>query len=249
MTKDRVLAAIALVGLAIFAFMDLWISQNIASFDSAFGIFFRDFGEYPGYVLILLSLIFQIKHTKKSWLKVTIVVLLPAVLYALYIRYRNLNWTDFLILFVLTTVVLLPFSRLKMSREEWEKTSGKVIAMALILPLAMVQILKLLWGRIRFRDLGADYSGFTPWYLPQGYTGNFSFPSGHAAMAIYLLSMNLYFKNKYVYWTTMLWAILVALSRIRIGAHYASDVWVSFFAGLFLYQRFSRSSSPIITEL
>lgn len=49
--------------------------------------------------------------------------------------------------------------------------------------LSLVEAMKYLWGRVRFRDLLAagSYDAFTPWYIINGINGNKSFPSGHTA--------------------------------------------------------------------
>jgi membrane-associated phospholipid phosphatase len=112
--------------------------------------------------------------------------------------------------------------------------------------LLFVQITKTLWGRVRFRDLDALQANFTPWYLPQGITGHRSFPSGHAAMGWMLLPLLLLAldRGRGVQVATgvlvVTWGVLVAVSRVVVGAHYASDVLFSSAVGvlcfLLLYQ-------------
>ncbi|MEJ2506939.1 MAG: phosphatase PAP2 family protein, partial [Ignavibacteriaceae bacterium] len=83
---------------------------------------------------------------------------------------------------------------------------------------------------IRFRDLDSLYSAFTPWFIPNGINSNTSFPSGHSAMAwmILPLLMLVPVSNKklrsVLIVIIILWGLIVGLSRIVIGAHYASDV-------------------------
>jgi membrane-associated phospholipid phosphatase len=102
--------------------------------------------------------------------------------------------------------------------------------MAFIGYLICIQLVKIFWGRVRFRDLDALHSNFTNWYLPNGITGHESFPSGHAAMAWMLLPLIILLpkKNKIAIIFTVgvitVWGIAVPLSRLVIGAHYASDV-------------------------
>jgi membrane-associated phospholipid phosphatase len=90
--------------------------------------------------------------------------------------------------------------------------------------------LKIFWGRIRFRDLVENYSNFTPWYWPNGITGNDSFPSGHAAMSFMLIVLFIFFMDKAFYKRILLkgliigWGIVVCASRVVIGAHFTSDV-------------------------
>ena len=96
----------------------------------------------------------------------------------------------------------------------------------------VVFILKLAWGRVRFRDLSPLASEFTPWYSPQGWTGHASFPSGHAAVGWLLLPALLLWPPgsrgyRWVLAAILSWGAFVAASRVVIGAHYASDVLFS----------------------
>jgi membrane-associated phospholipid phosphatase len=112
-----------------------------------------------------------------------------------------------------------------------------------------VQVVKYLWGRVRFRELDAVYSQFTPWYLPQGITGFDSFPSGHAAMGWMLLAVLILLDNKkkwlknLVLTLIILWGTLLALSRIVIGAHFASDVLFGSFFIIVTFFYFSYKNS------
>lgn len=104
-----------------------------------------------------------------------------------------------------------------------------------------VFLLKILWGRIRFRDLSQDYSDFTAWYIPNGITGDQSFPSGHAAMGFVLISLFVLVMDKSLYRRIVFkglilsCAILICISRIIIGAHYVSDVLFGSFIMIVTY--------------
>ena len=108
--------------------------------------------------------------------------------------------------------------------------SKVVLGMTFFGYVICIQVVKTFWGRVRFRDLDALYSHFTPWYLPQGITGFDSFPSGHAAMGWLLLPIFILFSRKtnltkyFVLTLIIIWAVVLSLSRVAIGAHYASDV-------------------------
>ncbi len=104
-------------------------------------------------------------------------------------------------------------------------------ALAAMLTLVIIWALKLTWGRLRPRDGGI--ADFTAWYLPQWFTGDFSFPSGHTANATVIFSVVYYFRflggkaKKFVplfYTALTVWLALVAFSRVVIGAHFLSDV-------------------------
>lgn len=102
--------------------------------------------------------------------------------------------------------------------------------------LLTVDVMKNLWGRIRFRDLTAadGYSGFTPWFVINGKTGSKSFPSGHAAGAgmSYLMMLLPFVDEKRAkykaayFWVPFVYTSAVALTRLIMGAHYLSDVAV-----------------------
>jgi len=109
------------------------------------------------------------------------------------------------------------------------------ILLAIVSPLIYVNVLKLIVYRFRFRALLSDYSNYTPWFASPIYislsNSTASFPSGHTANAFMLVSLVFLVKDsiwKYpVVITTVGWGILVAYSRIIVGAHYASDVLFS----------------------
>jgi membrane-associated phospholipid phosphatase len=95
-----------------------------------------------------------------------------------------------------------------------------------------VTLLKLVWGRVRYRDLAHAALDFTPWYAPQGWTGHASFPSGHAAIGWLLLPSLLIWPPGSVgyrcaFAVSVGWGVFVAASRVVSGAHYLSDVLFS----------------------
>ena len=96
----------------------------------------------------------------------------------------------------------------------------------------LVNLLKLLWGRTRFRDLDAAYTQFTAWYHPNGNTGDHSFPSGHTGSAgmSYLLMLLPFVSDfwrrhrRLAFWLAFCYTATVAATRLIMGAHYLSDV-------------------------
>jgi membrane-associated phospholipid phosphatase len=96
----------------------------------------------------------------------------------------------------------------------------------------VVALLKLVWGRVRYRDLAPLARDFTPWYAPQGWSGHSSFPSGHAALGWLLLPSLLIWPPgslgfRWALVVSFSWGVFVAASRVVIGAHYVSDVLFS----------------------
>ena len=97
--------------------------------------------------------------------------------------------------------------------------------------------MKSLWGRFRPYEMttvaGNTMSEFTPWYHLNGINGYNSFPSGHT-MSGWLFLFLVFFvprgnisaqKKMTIFGIAM--GILTAMSRVRIDAHWLSDVTVS----------------------
>ena len=107
-----------------------------------------------------------------------------------------------------------------------------IIVMAV--QLTVIEGMKYLWGRVRFRDLLAagSYDAFTPWYHLNGINGNKSFPSGHTAGAgmSFLMMFFPYLSKKWekkaqlCFWVPCVYTSIVAFTRLVMGAHYLSDV-------------------------
>ena len=215
----------------IFGFTDLYIS--IAVVDQA-----SLFGEAPGWGLIGIGISIligsAIKDVKKQKVGgvITIVISLVLILYYLL----DGAYQDVINFFSMTVFVII-FSFLTFSKDwrNYRIVALIIVVLAVINVLLFVQGIKILWGRVRFRDLLSDYSNFTPWFVPQGITGNKSFPSGHAAMGFMLLPLLILLKDreikdpKRILMTIAIlgWGLFGACSRVNIGAHYASDVLFS----------------------
>lgn len=96
----------------------------------------------------------------------------------------------------------------------------------------MVDTMKTLWGRFRPYEMEADWSNFTSWFTINGANGHKSFPSGHSQMGWMALYLPLFIEpvktDKRQQWTifAIIFGILMAFSRVRIGAHFLGDVTV-----------------------
>ncbi|HEY9086596.1 MAG TPA: phosphatase PAP2 family protein [Anaerolineaceae bacterium] len=97
--------------------------------------------------------------------------------------------------------------------------------------LATVWLVKLPWGRWTYRDIleAGDPGLYTPWFLPQGPNGHHSFFSGHTAMCFLILPLMLLAKpgspaRRALLALVLMWGVAGAISRVMVGAHFASDV-------------------------
>ncbi len=231
---------------AYFAFTDLQISIFVVNQNSGWAIFLENFGEIPGLLVLYFSTqIYLAKYSSESKLRVLLFSLilflaasflsgyLAVVIYegitGSYTFLREYKIAIILVLLIINFLLNIFIRNLKIpnSLKEFSKIS---ILLGVYGYLFIVQPIKHFWGRVRFRDLDSLHSNFTEWFIPNGINGNQSFPSGHAAMGWMILPLLLLVVNKSKSIKTSLliliisWGLAVSLSRVVIGAHYASDV-------------------------
>lgn len=238
----------------IFGFTDLAISIAVVDDASIWGNFGADYGETPGYALIAIALgtllgsLFTNLYLQKIPAYVGIIV---GILFIFLIGDESFTKTGWSLIISLTLWVIITWNK---DWKNYRKISGVIALLAVINPLLFVQITKILCGRIRFRDLTLPgYNEFTPWFLPPGISaGGSSFPSGHTAMGWMFLPLLIAVKDREKKDTLRIlmiilvigWGLFVGLSRIAVGAHYASDVLFSTgaatFVTIFLYSRFYK---------
>jgi len=235
---------------------DLQLSQTLFDPNSWWAQFLADYGEFPGYICVYLAaLSFSLKNQyRRFWQylrpvigSIVLFFMIKKIIISLHILDQTLLLDVLLYSVCLSISIILTLflSTLPISPE----FSRITLKMAIIFPLFFVQILKLVWGRVRFRNLTSDHSNFTYWFHPQGLNGNKSFPSGHVAMAwmtfpiIFLIPPT----NKQIRFLVLIlvliWIFLVSLSRIIIGAHYLSDVVVSSLLGTQIFHNLSSRST------
>jgi membrane-associated phospholipid phosphatase len=222
----------------IFGFTDLEISKAVVDENSAWGIFGKEFGEAPGWGLIAIALSTLIggynENIKKQKIPAYVIIFIGIVVFVLGV----IDNSSYLMLIGGSLAISLVLFTLISFRKDWgayRKISAVITILTVINPLLFIQITKIFWGRVRFRDLSSGFIEYTPWVIPQGITGNYSFPSGHTAMAWMLLPIIILLRKKQlknpirIIGTILIigWGIFVGLSRIVIGAHYASDVLFS----------------------
>ena len=198
------LISIWIILAVIFGIYDLDISKTIVNQNSGWARFLENYGMIPG-LLIFLSGIYIyysfIKSKSDVWSyfrKVFFYVASSGLIFYLFnIILKNSvsrNFvTDHLIIFLIVSfvisliIIIVLHKRKPVQSVIAIKYAKVVLGMALFGYLIFIQGVKYSWGRVRFRELDAAFSQFTPWYLPQGITGHDSFPSGHAAMVCFCL--------------------------------------------------------------
>lgn len=223
----------------IFGFFDLQISNAMVNETSSLAEFGRDYGELPGYGLITVSILTLSGCYFKS-MKVQRTIGIIGFSIGMVIScwgYLDGSQPQILIGCAISISIglFLLFTRCVLWGE-YNSLAISVVSLALIVPFMFVQSVKMLSGRVRYCDLLPDHSNYAPWFEFHGLDfQNSSFPSGHTAMAWMLLPLMLFLWKKDYSKTTRIigsilivgWGIFVLLSRVVIGAHYASDVLFS----------------------
>lgn len=236
--------ALAAAALGAAAVYDLQIDIALNNTSSFVANWFADTGETPGYLLMLAAAGVLTRCLQSKWLKGLFFAgtLGAGVYLGDYVSRRLFAASDFRtgygVLFGLGVAVLFLLALRFIPVPEHIRKP--LILMALIglcgyaVSSGLINLMKTVWGRVRFRDLTEGYGGFTAWYVINGNTGDHSFPSGHtgsAGVTYYLLYLSfvsekwrkrawLCFAGAFVYTST------VAATRLVMGAHYLSDVAV-----------------------
>jgi membrane-associated phospholipid phosphatase len=139
-----------------------------------------------------------------------------------------------------TFLFILLYSLVK-NIEKLKKLSWAYIKAQLIFSIILIRVLKIFFGRFRPR-YGSEFTFFS-----LDFTRN-SFPSGHATDAFisgvflfYVLKYSKYSKYRFL---PLIYAFIIALSRIACYAHFASDVIAGMAIGVFGAVYFLERISP-----
>lgn len=252
----------------LFESSDLFLANTLYNPARGWAKFFEMYGEIPGLIVSLIGIYIYFSSNKLSSNSKRIIAYFFLMLissagliylnflityYAFNVHYKSLNESILLIagsaLINLTTLLYVK-SKLLFSNKQF--FFSRILIRMLIFGYLLTNLpLKILWGRIRFRDLNGDFSNFSAWYIPNGFNGNDSFPSGHAAMAWILISLFVLLSDKSIFIRTALktvifsYALIVCVSRILIGAHFASDV---LFGSMFMISAYVVSKHFLYEE-
>ncbi len=254
----------------LFGKYDLDISRSLHNPNIAFVQYIEKYGEIPGlllalWALVLMNAAMDIKNVVLRVLAYAgnfILAFFAMIYLVILMLHHSLQATNLYFLadigsvfwispalFLLLVMVLLHYHCRDFAFRH--KLFSSITIYLTLTGFIVVQTLKNIWGRIRFRDLAKDYSNFSPWYIPQQGGGE-SFPSGHTLFAWILLPLFLLCLNKnslvrfFLILLSIVWGFTVGLSRMVIGAHYASDVLFStgfcvlFFLILYRYFGFGK---------
>lgn len=268
--------ALWLVLAVVFAFTDQLISSSLHDAGSWWAKVLEDYGQLPGALVGLLggSVLLRTFQPRAGWRDtLSLVGLALATAFAAMSFMADAVGARFgadrnavvvgggtlaLVIGLQFLFRLVPEDRLEALRP----VARVALALMLVAGFATVWAIKIPWGRWTYRDIleAGDASLFTPWYLPQGSNGHFSFISGHTATAFTVMPIAYVFARSRRLFTVAMaiaiaWGILSAISRVVIGAHFASDTlfaagltisWFAFFSRR--YGVLEGSSTPTPRE-
>ncbi|MFX0026346.1 MAG: hypothetical protein ACFE8M_08010, partial [Candidatus Hermodarchaeota archaeon] len=135
---------------------DLEISIALVNENSSWGNFGADYGEIPGYALIAIALATwlgsYIKNVKKQKILIILAVITGIIILFLGI-FDNDNTDISLGISLIIVPLLYLFTTWNKDWKSYRKVAFIISILAIINPLLLVQLIKLFWGRVRFRDL------------------------------------------------------------------------------------------------
>lgn len=233
--KKYIIPASLVIVLTFITFFDLDISLALYEKGTLFGAFFKVTGYLP--MIIMTAVSFKILGFKKwpvlfDLLSLTVLIAYMASA-AYYINDHSMALLELTpILYVL---IYMLASHIYGKDQNDAYKAAKWVLGYVIVAFAAGNILKIIWGRPRFYGMSDPLSEFRPWYLiaPLGLDDlHKSFPSLHTIEATMIFALIFYRKelkiNGWAYIAMTGFVLLVGLSRIVEGAHFASDVFFGF---------------------
>ena len=227
-----------ITGMVLATLFDFQITDILASNHHAWANYCETLGEAPAllFTVFNFSMICAYCHRNKKGIHFAF-SLFGSLVSSMYAFERTFSYhsnTNTLFLSLPISIALsfiLLFICLRLSMESIQKYYKAALACvgAAISTLILITCIKLLWGRVRYRQIAADSTlSFTDWYIINGpgQPMHASFPSGHTANAAIMMMLSLYFPKQKHWLQPLLYAyiLLMAVSRLCVGAHFLSDI-------------------------
>lgn len=183
------------------AFYDLKINQALYNPDSLFGQYFANLGELPSYLAAPLcgTIFFYQGFGRTKAQRILFCVACAGIVFVGYFfAIGHWFWDNFvneslqyklvyILVFTLFMTALTLFAGYKIDKKVMRKLLWFALFAAVVIALSniIVQIMKIIWARQRFRtmvdieknaaliaEFGGDFRGFTPWYIPNAIIKN-----------------------------------------------------------------------------
>ncbi|MDD3224564.1 MAG: phosphatase PAP2 family protein [Clostridium sp.] len=147
-------------------------------------------------------------------------------------------WLAIIVIFIILAQLWLN----KKTDEELKYLVGVAIVatLAVMLSDTLNSLMKNYWGRVRPYELNKAQTNYTPWFQINGPDGHLSFPSGHSESAALAVLFGIFVSRKNrplqikMFYGGVIYAFLMACSRVRIGAHFFADTMAGLFTTFFV---------------
>ena len=237
------------------SFVDLPLTKALYNPASPWGLFFKHFASFPGMTLGAMSfcVLTMSDPVNKNLISINrifngilMLVFGFSLVYTPVLSMGIIQPAYGIIGIVFVLIIAYLVSKLPVARKQSLRKYALIGAITKVGSMAAVNLLKIVWGRARYWTFVGNDALFTPWYRPHGLTlsENFkSFPSGHSQFAtVSLLATmlpdvfaSLKGKQRGFLLVSILWIVMVMLSRMILGQHFLSDtvVGVAITVGVF----------------
>ncbi len=260
--ERRIVFAVGLALLLLFTFTDLQISMAVAK-KPVWARVLEVVGEIPFTTLTIAGCAMLLRfRTKKNLVLNVLAALGSGALFLLFSLMGGFMTCNYLTdnLGQISGVWIWVFALIMAAAGIWltclvpaenRSKALRYAATALlycVLVIVIMTSLKTVWGRMRFREMTDPVSEFTRWYqiVPRGGFHNIyaSFPSGHSmnSAGVILLMLlppmipALRNREKLLHVCVYIWCVVVGISRVFMGAHFASDVTVGVLLSLGIFE-------------
>ena len=233
--------------LLVFTFIDMNISNAIYNPESKFGLIFEAIGEFPSAIIATFCTVsLMLTREKDKSIKYNLgtvgytVLLIFFSLMASMLPVKYLHGSKALIPVLMAIYIIVSYviaKKCAATHKEELRRAAIVGILTFVFVIIAFNSIKFLWGRERYRHMieVGSFAGYSMWFIPQDFaSGNefMSFPSGHSANAAIMAWITLIptfvtslkDKKNWFIGFAILWTLLVPVSRIVVGAHFASDV-------------------------
>ena len=236
--------------MVVFTFADLPIAQAIYNPGTPYAKLFETVATIPMPIMgIFATVSFWLGMDKKNAVKTVLMTVLLAMnfMYFFFIGAFSIRdampplFVPFLVLYAAWAVASVFIARRWLAGEKRETFIAVATVLLITCAVGVIgeDIIKSIFGRIRFYRLDELGAEFQPWYviqgaMPFGDRFNSSFPSGHAAKSIMPLALLVlpYLTDKLqkvemrriVVVCCVVFMLLTWVARMMDGMHYASDV-------------------------
>lgn len=250
--------------LVLFALVPWDYTLSIAVYNphSIWAEFFNMFGEVPLYggFLLATTILFgsrkrvkSLKYHALSFLGIIFMLLFSIITPFMPIRYVfefaeggiPSVWMILTVIVGLVIFSLMLFWTIKKDRKVFIAMKKEAIVLILLglYVVISVNVLKMIWGRPRMRSIDS-IDDFRYWYDIQPFAENEefkSFPSGHTANGMMMFAYIMFIdkikwikSNAFIAFA-VIWGIVIALSRVVLGAHFFTDVIVALYITILGY--------------